>query len=271
VLLGVKSPVTAAPFAQTVGSPFGGVEIDTRRRREVAPESNQLLADDYGTIIWHDDWRFSMNESTQNQGNVIFVGTPFLAANAYLNAPGNFAMLTDLVTRDGGQVWVDEYLHGYRDVEEVAAELGSENWLAYLVRTPWLVFTVQAIAIILLLLLGLNRRLGNRLTVQAPVLDNSQAYIKALAGVLHKANSHDFVVKTITQSERLRLQKALGLGDKPVSDDQLVTAWVQQTGGSAADLTALLQPPTPRHDDQLKAWLKQLQFFHQFNQTRTRP
>ena len=122
---------------------------------------------------------------------------------------------------------------------------GSENWLAYLVRTPWLVFTVQAIAIILLLLLGLNRRLGNRLTVQAPVLDNSQAYIKALAGVLHKANSHDFVVKTITQSERLRLQKALGLGDKPVSDDQLVTAWVQQTGGSAADLTALLQPPTP--------------------------
>ena len=128
------------------------------------------------------------------------------------------------------------------------------NWVA---KTGWPTwsglpgwfFTVQAIAIILLLLLGLNRRLGNRLTVQAPVLDNSQAYIKALAGVLHKANSHDFVVKTITQSERLRLQKALGLGDKPVSDDQLVTAWVQQTGGSAADLTALLQPPTPRHDD----------------------
>jgi hypothetical protein len=271
VLLGVKSPATAAPFSQTIGSPFGGIEIDTRRRREVSPEPRQLLADDYGTVIWRGDWQFSTNESTQLQGDLIFVGTPFLAANAYLNAPGNFAMLTDLVTREGGQVWVDEYLHGYRDIEEVAAELGGENWLAYLASTPWLVFAVQAIAIILLLLLGLNRRLGNRLTVKEPTLDNSQAYINALAGVLHKANSHDFVVKTIAQSERLRLQKALGLGEKPVSDDQLVTAWVQQTGGSAADLTALLQPTLPRHDDQIKAWLKQLQFVHQFNQTRTRP
>jgi hypothetical protein len=215
VLLGVKSPATAAPFSQTIGSPFGGIEIDTRRRREVSPEPRQLLADDYGTVIWRGDWQFSTNESTQLQGDLIFVGTPFLAANAYLNAPGNFAMLTDLVTHAGGQVWVDEYLHGYRDVEEMTAEVDRENWPAYLAQTPWLIAAVQAVALVVLALVALNRRLGNRFSVESPPVDNSQAYINALAGVLHKANSHDFVVKTIQPGRTAAPTKVPGFGHKP--------------------------------------------------------
>ncbi len=272
VLLGVKTPATAASFSETLTSEFGEVEIDTRRRNQQSiPESKQILADEYGTVIWQDEWQFSPSERNGNSGELIFVGTPFLAANAYLNASGNFALLTTLVTREGGQVWVDEYLHGYRDVEEVATEGGGENWLAYLAQTPWLVFASQAVAIVLLALLALNRRLGNRLTVQEPAVDNSQAYINALAGVLHKANSHDFVVQTIAQAERVRLQKSLGLGTNPVSDDQLIAAWQQQTGGDAADLAPLTQNPSCRQDDQIKAWLKQLQSLHQFTPTRTGP
>ncbi len=266
VLLGVKTPATAAPFSQSIASPFGDVHIDTRRRADISPEPRQLLADDYGTVIWRDGWQFSPNTVNPDQGELIFVGTPFLAANTYLNAPGNFAQLTDLVTREGGQVWVDEYLHGYRDVEEVAAELGSESWLSYLAQTPWLIFAVQAVVVILLALLALNRRLGNRLTVAEAVMDNSQAYISALAAVLHKANSHDFVVKTLTHAERERLQQSLGLGENPVSDEQLVTAWQQQTGGTAADLSPLMPTHPPSQDNQIKAWLKQLQFVHQHTQ-----
>ena len=269
VLLGVKAPATAAPFSQTIASAFGGVIIDTRRRADISPEPRQLLADDYGTVIWRAEWQFSPREPDDDLGELIFVGTPFLAANAYLNARGNFAQLTYLVTGDGGQIWVDEYLHGYRDVEEGTAELGGENWLAYLAQTPWLVFAAQAVAVVLLALLALNRRLGNRLTLQAPAVDNSRAYINALAGVLHKANSHDFVVQTITQAERTRLQKSLGLGGNPVADEQLIAAWQQQTGGTAADLAPLLQNLPCRQDGQLKAWLKQLQSVHQFIQTRT--
>lgn len=272
VLLGVKTPATAAPFSKSLVSEFGGVEIDTRRRNQDSiPELRNILADEYGTVIWRDEWQFSPNPTRANLGELIFVGTPFLAANAYLNAPGNFALLTDLVTQEGGQVWVDEFLHGYRDGDDGAAQFSSETWLAYLARTPWLVFTVQASAVVLLALLALNRRLGHRLTLQEPAADNSQAYISALAGVLHKARSHDFVVQTITQAERGRLQKSLGLGNSPVSDEQLISAWVQQTGGTAADLAPLMPTHPPRQDDQIKAWLKQLQFVHQFTQTRTGP
>jgi len=271
VLLGIKSPATAAPFSQVIASSFGGVTIDTRRRREGSSDSQNLLADEYGTVIWQDDWQFSPNPASQELGELIMIGTPFLGANAYLDAPGNFALLSDLVMSEGGQLWVDEYLHGYRDIEDVAAELGSESWLTYLSRTPWLILAIQAAAIILLAILALNRRLGNRQSVQEPVLDNSQAYIHALAGVLHKANSHEFVVQTIAQAERGRLQKTLGLGENPVSDDQLITAWTEQTGGTAADLAALLPTNIPNNDDQIKSWLKKLQFVHQFIQTRTRP
>jgi hypothetical protein len=306
VLLGVKTPVTAAPFSQTLASEFGRVEIHTRRRHQGSmPGAQQILADEYGTLIWSDEWQLYSDSSIADPGSnnsdptplmnfgsshslgatgaqhssptaaksgeLIFIGTPFLAANAYLNAPGNFALLTDLVTRDGGQVWVDEYLHGYRDGEALTATLGREGWLAYLARTPWLVVGVQALALTLLALLALNHRLGQRLALPEPTVDNSQAYITALAGVLHKANSSDFLVHTIAQAERGRLQTRLGLGHNPVSDEQLITAWGQQTGGTAADLAPLLQPQLPTQDDQIKAWLQQLQSVHQFTQTRTGP
>jgi hypothetical protein len=54
---------------------------------------------------------------------------------------------------------VDEYLHGYRDAEAITTELGSDNFLAYLTRTPLTVFTLQAIAMLLLALLALNRQI----------------------------------------------------------------------------------------------------------------
>jgi hypothetical protein len=66
-------------------------------------------------------------------GEITFVVNAFLAANAYLNAPGNFALLTDLVTRNGGQVWVDEYLHGYRDAEAAL----PQNWAAIIFWPTW--------------------------------------------------------------------------------------------------------------------------------------
>jgi hypothetical protein len=267
VLLGVRQPATAAPFSQSLTSEFGAVELTTRRRSSATEDV--VLKDEYGTVIWRDAWVFQPPDSDSTSGEITFVVTPYLAANAYLNTPGNFALLTDLVTHIGGSIWVDEYLHGYRDEAAIATELGSDNFLAYLTRTPLTVLTLQAMAVLLLAVLALNRRLGQRLTLQDPPVDNSRAYIEALSGVLHKANSDDFVCRTITQAERARLQKSLGLGTMPVSDDQLITAWQQQTGGTAADLAPLLTNRLPRGDEQIKVWLKQLQSVHQFTPTRT--
>jgi hypothetical protein len=270
ILLGLRQPATAATFSKTITSDFGAIQLDTRRRHPAdLSAADTFLKDEYGTLIWREIWEFQPQGGIPDTGEVVFVATPFLAANAYLNAPGNFSLLTDLVTRNGGSVWVDEYLHGYRDAEAITTELGSDNFLAYLARTPLTVFTLQAIAMLLLALLALNHRLGQRLTLQEPAVDNSRAYIEALSGVLHKSNSHDFVVHTITQAERARLQKALGLGTTPVTNDQLITSWQQQTGGTAADLAPLLQTRPPRNDEQIKAWLKQLQSVHQFTLTRT--
>ena len=269
VVLGVKTPATAAPFNQTLDSPFGDIDIQTRRRYEGSlPTSSRILADDYGTVIWRDEGEL-FYRSNARSGDLFLVGTPFLAANAYLDAPGNFALLTDLVTRHNGQIWVDEYLHGYRDLQAEGDPASNTTWISYIAQTPWLVFGVQALIVVLLAILALNRRLGHRLTVTSPPVDNSRAYIDALAGVLRKANSHGFVVQTISQAERMALQKALGLGGQPVSDEQLTAAWQQQTDAPAADLAPIVAARAPRQEDQLKAWLQQLQSVHQFIPTRT--
>jgi hypothetical protein len=253
VVLGMKTPVTAAPFSQTLTSEAGPVQIDTRRRYPAGRNLGTDLGDDYGAVVW---------QQSVDSGQFVVSVTPHLAANAYLNQPGNFALLSDLVTRAGGRVWVDEYLHDYRDADAIAAEVSGDSWLNYLARTPLMILVCQAIAVTLIALLAFNRRLGQRRTVQPPRIDNSKAYIQALAGVLHKAGSHDFVVQTLSQAERLHLQKSLGLGETPVPDAQLQAAWNEQSGRPATDLAAVLHPPHPQGDRPLRDWLKQLQSLH---------
>ncbi|WP_017299714.1 DUF4350 domain-containing protein [Nodosilinea nodulosa] len=253
VVLGVKTPATAAPFSQTLPSEAGPVQIDTRRRYQPSSDQAVVLADDYGAVVWQQAFA---------SGQFVVSATPHLAANAYQNQSGNFALLTDLVAGSGGRVWIDEYLHGYRDEEAIAAEIGSDSWLSYLARTPLLILFVQALVVTLIAVLALNRRLGQRLTLQSPKIDNSRAYIQALAGVLHKAGSHDFVVQTLSQAERIQLQKALGLGHTPVPIEQLQAAWNEQPTRSATDLEATLHPPIPKSESQLRDWLKRVQSLH---------
>jgi hypothetical protein len=140
VVLGVKAAATAAPFSQVLDSPVGSVKIDTRRREKMVVAEDTILRDEYGVVV------FEM----QLAGKEFTVAvTPHLAANAYQNQPDNFAFLTELVAGSGERVWVDEYLHGYRDQDAIAAEVGGDSWLNYLAGTPLLILVAQALAVTL--------------------------------------------------------------------------------------------------------------------------
>jgi hypothetical protein len=251
VVLGWKTSATAAPFSQVLTSDQGAVQIDTRRRYQGGDSPTVFLKDEYGAVAWEQGYG--------SFGRFIAVTTPHLGANAYLNQPGNLAFLTELVTGEGGRVWIDEDLHGYRDADAVAAEVGGDSWLTYLGQTTLLILGLQALAVTLLALLAFNRRLGPRQPLKTPQIDNSQAYIQALAGVLYKANSQDFVVQTLSQAERITLQKALGLGETAVPTEQLQAAWVQQYRRSSGELADLLNPPTLCTEIQLRDWLQRVQ------------
>jgi hypothetical protein len=254
VVLGVKMPTTAAPFSQTLASAVGPVRVETRRRH---PGPSESLRDDYGAVVW---------QQGTDSGAFTAVATPHLAANAYQSQPGNLALLTALVAVPGGRVWIDEYLHGYRDDDAIAAELGdrfgSNNWLSYLARTPLVILAAQVLIVTLLALIALNRRLGQRRPLPTTSLDNSQAYIQALAGVLHRSGSPDFVMQTLGQAEQLQLQKSLGLGNTLLPIDQLQAAWEERWGLPSPDLTVLQRAPVSRGNRPLRLWLQQLQSLH---------
>ena len=253
VILGVKAPATAALFSQTLSSPVGPVHIDTRRRYTSGSRLGVALEDEYGAVVW---------QQAIASKPVTIAATPHLGANAYLDQPGNFALLTELVAGAGQRVWIDEYLHGYRDEEAIAAEVGGDSWLNYLARTPLVILAAQILVVTLIALVAFNRRLGQRRSLAAPTLDNSRAYIQALAGVLHKAGSHDFVVQTLSQAERLQLQKSLGLGHTLLPIEQLQRAWNEQPGRPDTDLTAILNPPLAKTESQLRGWLQRVQSLH---------
>lgn len=251
ITLGVWQPVTEAPFRSLIESSQGQVKIETGRRAPLENEQTQRLGDRFGAIVW---------EETLKKGRAIWIVTPHFAANTYQNEPGNFAFLTQLLTETKQPIWVDEYLHGYRDLKGEKEEVTIESWVDYLARTPLLPIAVQGGIILLVAIVAQNRRFGRPQTIEPPETNNNKAYIQALASVLHKAGSRDFIAKTIGKAEQLALQEHLGLGTNLLEPEAVLSAWEAQTGGSAAELQSLLQSASKlKSDRQFLTWLEKWQ------------
>ncbi|MFW6359560.1 MAG: DUF4350 domain-containing protein [Chroococcales cyanobacterium] len=247
IILGVPKPVTEAPFYTEQESSVGSVEIHTTQR--AANERESLLGDRFGSIVWQEN---------VGDGRIIYATTPFIAANAYQDSPGNYEFLAQLVTKFGENIVVDEYIHGYRDKEQIEAEVG-ESISNYLAKTPLLTIFIQIIVIMLVIIWAGNRRFGQPISLSAPKVNNSKAYIEALAGVLQKAGSRDFLVDVISKEEQEQLQKALGLGTRRVDPQTLIQTWQQTTGKSSTELRQVLQMQQQKRylkDTELLIWLK---------------
>ncbi len=231
VILGVYQGVSGAKFSTIQRSPLGDVKIDTRRRREITSGEKADLSDSFGAVVWHQKY---------GKGKATFAITPHLAANAYQDYSGNFKYLANLVTHEDNLILVDEYIHGYKE-KDVREREGQGNLFSYLGQTPLFPAFMQICVLLLVVVWAKNRRLGKSWSLGTPVVDNSAAYIHALAAVLQKAESSDFVVEMVGKEEQMRLQTALGLGKMPLGRDTLIEEWKQQTSSDNTELNELLK------------------------------
>ena len=255
VLIGKYQPATAAPFNSSI--PYrqetlsnDQIKIATTRRFQQGQEQS-ILQDRYGAVVW---------QEKIGKGKIIYCTTPFLAANAYQDNLDNYQFLADLVN-DHQTIWVDEYIHGYKDKESIAEEQQADL-LSYLAKTPWFFFLIQTVLIAIVAAVTAFRRFGLPIKPKTAIADNSTAYIDALAGVLEKANSSDFVVEAIAKDEQRKLQQALGLGKSLVDEQTLITAYKQQRRDTALDLSPLLRVSNARKkisDAQLITWIQKWQ------------
>lgn len=256
VVLGLKSPATAAPFTTFLQTSTGQVRVDTTRRLTPAESDEVLLEDEFGAIALR---------SPIKEGDVIWINYPYFAANAYQNNEANYQFLADLVALPDHTLWVDEYLHGYQEEELIDEEFQS-SWGIYLANTTLLPVAVQASVLILILLWASNQRFGAPVPLKSLEVNNSRAYIEALASVLHKAGSSEFVVDLIGQEEQLQIQRALGLGTTLVEPQELLEAWVNQTQRPAKELEQVLRPYWKKrrlNEPELIQWIQNIQTIHQ--------
>lgn len=267
--LGISlSKITDAPFTTLLPSSAGQVKLQTSRRFTPASlkdpsfkdkstcEFQPLLSDGSGIVVL---------ECAIGKGHMILAVTPFLAANAYQDEPGNFQFLSGLVTAAKHPIWVDEFIHGYKDQTVITSET-SDSLLRYLAKTPLLLIAIQAAIILVVLVWGKNQRLGSPIALMSPKVDNSEAYMRALAGVLQKANCSEFVVETVGKAEQIQMQRSLGLGTELLDPAIVVDAWSQQTGQSAAELSDLLElahHPRRLPESELLIWLRTMQTLRQ--------
>jgi len=283
ILLGVNAQTTEAPFSSIISSEAGKVKIDTTRRREYIvpsrpdeelasgyslkylsylntaqnigqgsyrgsqntpnsddiPKLTKLLSDEFGGIVWQ--------TKTDKKGTLISSTTAYLAANAYQNESGNFKFLANLVTELKSPIYIDEYIHGYKDLDTETIT-GDRNWIEYLMKTPLFAGAVQALVVLVVLIIAQNRRFGAAIATESPSINNSQAYIEALSSVLQKAQRTEFVWKAIAKAEQTKLQQKLGIRNE--DRETTIAAWVQQTGRPKTELEHLLDPPKEKISEQ---------------------
>lgn len=256
ISLGHYQSATNAPFRSNLTSAVGAVHIETTRR--ATEVKNPLLGDRAGAVVWLEKI---------GEGQVIYTTTPYLAANAYQNYPGNFDYLiflatqapnadTQLIQNTSPAIWIDEYIHRDRPANENNPQ-AEENLWQYWLTTPIFPLVVQGVVILLVILWANNRRFGQIQPLTHPSVNNSQAYIEALAGVLHKADCSEFTLETLGQEEQRQLQQILGLGTTPVTPEQLIQTWVEQTQQSPKTLEQLLHAQSRKRrlsDAKLGQW-----------------
>ena len=254
VVLGIRQPVTEAKFSSFFKADVGGVKIETSRRLKLANKNGEksLLDDNFGSAVW---------QKSIGEGLLINAVTPHLAANAYQDETGNFEFVAQLVREKNHRIFVDEYMHGYRD-KTTQTEKSSDDVFSYLLRSPVVMAIFQGIIVVLIWVIAERRRFGKAQSLGVPEVNNSEAYIRATAGVLEKAEQTSFVVEMVAKEEQLELQKRLGLGSELLPQNMLVSAWVSQTGRPASELNSLLamnQKKTKVSKANLKKWLEKWQ------------
>jgi Domain of unknown function (DUF4350) len=256
-ILGVAAPAWGIPFESELTSPQG--ETTRRFRAErgfgLAPDtpSTDILSDTSGNVI---------TQFELGKGRIIVATTPHLAANAYQDFRPNYELLAKLVTADRQRIVVDEYIHGYRD-RKSTAKTKTGDVFAYLTQTPWIIVLLNLVLGLLVLIWQQNRRFGKIIIPKQPEIENSEAYIRALGGVLQQANSSEFVLQNVGKANQLAWQQKLGLGgDRLVPADALITAWENQTQLPTDDLRAVLQLSAAGQrlaPAELNEWLKKVQ------------
>jgi hypothetical protein len=276
VSLGVAAPAQDGGFSAMFPSSQGAVKIETKRRLKSTLPISGLSKDISETSILSDRSGSVMVEYSIGKGRLILSTTPHLAANTYQDIRSNYELLAHLVTVDRQQIIVDEYIHGYRDRSNKNAANKSDkdpkddnseertgNILGYFANTPLIIVLLNLALGIIVLVWQQNQRFGRIIVPKPPQIENSQAYIQALGGVLRQANSIEFVIQNIGRSEQLSWQKKLGLGGERLVDaDTLIKAWETRTKLPTEDLRFVLKLTTSARrlsPTELTTWLTKLQ------------
>jgi Domain of unknown function (DUF4350) len=237
VILGVDAPAREIPFQTDLESPQGKIRIETTRRFKANINSTKFLKDADRETILQDRSGSVIAQFQLAKGKIIIATTPYIAANAYQDFQPNHELLAELVTRDRQQILVDEYIHGYTDrkpvIDPITGDVKTDDessdnndTLSYLASTPLIVAFINLLLGILVLAWQQNRRFGKVVIPKTPTVENSEAYIQALGGVLRQANSSEFVLQNIGKAEQLSWQQKLGLGKERLVESQtLITAW----------------------------------------------
>jgi hypothetical protein len=199
-------------------------------------------------------------EAPFGNGQIVFVGDPYLVSNGGIALADNAQLAVNLVNMKDATIAFDEYHHGY----------GADNnrFLQFFAGTPMVAIFLQGVLFAGLVLYSRSRRFARPVPEPEPDRLSKLEYVSAMAELQRRTRAYDLAMENIYTPSRVRMCRSLGLDPSNTSPGEIARLAAERTGANSQSIETTLfkceeiirgEPTSQRESTQLIAELRRLE------------
>ena len=167
------------------------------------------------------------------EGEIVYVGDPYIVANGGITAADNAQFAVNLATARQGLIAFDEYHHGYGE--------GNNRVFEYFAGTPVIAILLQVVVLGLFVIYSQSRRFARPVPAPDPDRLSKLEYVGAMAELQQRTRAFDLAMENIYADFRRRAARQFGVDNTATSRNELAAMIAERTGRDAGDVGRLMQ------------------------------
>ncbi|MBK9163066.1 MAG: DUF4350 domain-containing protein [Acidobacteria bacterium] len=167
------------------------------------------------------------------EGEIVYVGDPYVVANGGITAADNAQFAVNLATARGGLIVFNEYHHGYGS--------GNNRVFEYFAGTPVIAILLQLTVLGLFVVYSRSRRFARPVPAPDPDRLSKLEYVGAMAELQQRTKAFDLAMENIYGDFRRRAARHFGIDNTTTSRKELAAMIAERTGHDAGDVGTLMQ------------------------------
>ncbi len=167
------------------------------------------------------------------EGEIVYVGDPYIVANGGITAADNAQFAVNLATARQGLIAFNEYHHGYGS--------GNNRVFEYFAGTPVVAILLQVVMLGLFVIYSQSRRFARPVPAPDPDRLSKLEYVGAMAELQQRTRAFDLAMENIYADFRRRAARHFGVDNTATSRKELAAMIGERTGRDAGEVAKLME------------------------------